>query len=324
MTNVRTPLRFFVLMAICFCSLVVAEGTDEQWEITTKMEMKGMPMAMPAMTNKACLPKNRKSNEDLIPKDKDSDCKMSDVKQSGNKTSFKMVCAGKHPMKGDGEIEHSGDNYRGTMHIVGDMDGQPMDMTQSFSGKKIGTCTYEDPTKKALAIQEKMTADVCKQSIDKLQWQVFSNDPTWSQQFAMCKPFKKDFCARVTKVANDARKLDNFKSFANDHRDWKDLLATCDIPSDKLLADVCKQAVDVKDWDVVAESCPVEAKALVAEHCSGRDYTAMISGTYGGLCQRYARRPDRTDPQQAIPTKEDAIKNGVNEGVNKLKKILPF
>ena len=227
-------------------------------------------------------------------------------------------------MTGDGEIEHGGDNYRGMMHIVGAMEGEQVDMTQNFSGKRIGTCTYEDQGKKMLAMQEKMTADMCKQSIDKLEWRVFSNDPTWAQQFAVCKPYKKDFCARVTKVSGDLRALDGFKTFTTDHRDWKDLLATCDIASDKVLVEICKKASDAKDWDVVGEHCPVEAKALAAEHCAGRDYTAMMVGPYGALCQRYAKRPDPTDPKQALPTKEDVIKGGVNEGVNQLKKLLPF
>ena len=94
MMNARVSL---IAMALFLPSLfAVAEGTDEQWEITTKMEMKGMPMAMPAMTNQTCLPKNRKSDEDLVPKDKNSDCKMSDVKHSGNKMTFKMACTGKN------------------------------------------------------------------------------------------------------------------------------------------------------------------------------------------------------------------------------------
>ena len=249
---------------------------------------------------------------------------MSDVKQSGSKMSFKMTCTGKHPMSGEGEIEHAADNYRGMMHIVGDMEGQQVDMTQNFSGKRIGTCTYEDQGKKYMAMQEKMTADMCKQSIDKLEWRVFSDDPTWSQQFAVCKPYKKDFCARVTKVTADLHTVDGFKAFTADHHDWKDLLATCAIASDSVLTDVCKKSVAANDWGVVADNCPVEAKAATAEHCAGRDYTAMMAGPYGALCQRYAQRPTPDAVQQTLPTKEDAIKSGVNEGVNKLKKMLPF
>ena len=302
-----------------FASAALAAGTDEQWEITTKMEMAGMPMALPSQTNKVCLPKNRNSDEGLIPQDKNSDCKMDDMKRSGNKTTFKMSCAGKHPMTGNGEIENNGDSYRGTMHIVGKMEGEDVDMKQSFSGKRIGSCTYEDQGKKFAAMQEKMTADMCRQSIDKLEYRVFDNSELAQQQFAVCKPYKKEFCERVKKVAADMRSPAGFRSTVEKQREWKELLGTCDIAADALLTDVCKKGQDAKDWNFVAEYCPVEAKALAAEHCAGRDYTAQMVGPYGALCSKYAQRPNN-----AIPTKDDLIKSGVDEGVNKLKKLLPF
>ncbi len=320
--NARTP---FIALAVLLAPIVaIAEDTGEQWEVTTKMEMQGMPMAMPAMTNTVCLPKKRQSDEDLVPRDKNSDCKMSDVKQSGNKMSFKMACSGKNAMTGEGEIEHNADNYRGKMHMVGDMDGQQVDMTQNFSGKRIGTCAYEDPGKKYAAMQQKYTDEMCRQSIDRLEWRVFSDDPQWAQQFAVCKPYKKEFCARVTKIAGDMRALDGFKNFTDEHKDWKDLFATCGIDSDKLLVDICRKATDAKDWEVVVNYCPGEAKAAAAEHCAGRDYTAMMVGPYGALCQRYAKRPAPNMAPETAPTKEDLIKQGVDEGVNKLKKLLPF
>ena len=36
-----------------------AQGKDEQWEITSKMEMPGMPMAMPAQVNRICVAQER-------------------------------------------------------------------------------------------------------------------------------------------------------------------------------------------------------------------------------------------------------------------------
>ena len=308
-----------VLLLSGFTSMALAAGTDEQWEITTKMEMAGMPMALPSQTNKVCLPKNRNSDEGLIPQDKNSDCKMDDMKRSGNKTSFKMSCAGKHPMTGSGEIENNGDNYRGTMHIVGKMEGEAVDMKQTFFGKRIGSCTYEDQGKKMMAMQEKMTADMCRQSIDKLEYRVFDNSELAQQQFAVCKPYKKEFCARVKKVAADMRSPAGFRTTVEKQREWKELIGTCDIAPDALLTDVCKKGQDAKDWNFVAEYCPAEAKALAAEHCAGRDYTAQVVGPYGALCSKYGQRQ-----ANAIPTKEDVIKSGVDEGVNKLKKLLPF
>lgn len=122
-----------------------ATQAGEQWQITMQVEMQGMPMAMPAVTHTACLPKKHASIADMVPQNNHSDCKMENVHQSGDKTTFKMACTGQHPMTGEGEIEHGADHYRGTMHVVGDMEGQHVDMTQNFSGKRIGTCAYSAP-----------------------------------------------------------------------------------------------------------------------------------------------------------------------------------
>lgn len=304
-----------LLLSLCVFALPgVAAGTDEQWEITTKMEMAGMPMAMPGQTSQVCLPKNRNSDEDLVPKDKNSDCKMDSMKQSGNKSTFKMSCSGKNPMTGNGEIERNDGSYRGMMHITGMMEGESVDMKQTFSGKRVGSCTYEDQGKKFAAMQEKMTADMCRQSIDKLEWRVFSDDV----QFDACKPYKKDFCARVTKVSADMRTSSGFRAVVEKQREWKELLGTCGIAAEPLLADACKSGQAAKDWNFIADYCPVEAKALAAEHCTGRDFTSETVGPYGAICSKFGRKPS------AIPTKEDLIKGGVNEGVNQLKKLLPF
>ena len=40
-----------------------------------------------------------------------------------------------------GEINYTGTSYEGRTRMIGKMDGQPMDMTQTFSGKRVGDCT---------------------------------------------------------------------------------------------------------------------------------------------------------------------------------------
>ena len=69
-----------------------AQGKDDLWEVTTKMEMAGMPMAMPAQTSRMCTAKNRK-DEDLIPRREN--CKLLESNRSGNKITYKMACTGK-------------------------------------------------------------------------------------------------------------------------------------------------------------------------------------------------------------------------------------
>jgi len=146
-----------VLAALCCTAVTVfAEGPDELWEVTMKMEMAGMP-AMPARTQNVC---NRKGNPDATKMgDKDSECKVSDKKQSGNKSSWKFTCTKPTAMTGTGEVTYSGDTYQGIMTMVSD----DMNMKQTFSGRKVGSCTYEEPAKKVEAIQAQSKAAIAKE-----------------------------------------------------------------------------------------------------------------------------------------------------------------
>jgi hypothetical protein len=102
------------------------------------MEMPGMPMAMPAQTHRPCVAKGGK-DEDYIPK-RDG-CRMQDSKRVGNKVTYKMVCTGKDTMTIAGETTFGGSSYDGRMVMSGKMDGQQMEMTQTYSGKRVGDCT---------------------------------------------------------------------------------------------------------------------------------------------------------------------------------------
>jgi hypothetical protein len=81
--------------------------------------------------------------------------------------------------------------------------------------------------------------------------------------------------------------------------------------------------------------CPVEAKPIAMEHCTGRDYTSRSGGKYAAFCDNYLANKDFERPPGApartasgdAPEGEktqaqksaDAVKEGVNQGVNKLR-----
>ena len=115
-----------------------AQGKDDMWEITTKMEMPGMPMAMPAQTQRQCVAKNAK-DDDYIPRR--DNCKVTDSKKAGNKLTYQMVCTGRDAMNVTGEVTYGSGSYDGRMQMSGKMEGQDMQMTQTFSGKRVGDCT---------------------------------------------------------------------------------------------------------------------------------------------------------------------------------------
>ena len=144
--GVALVLAALVSLAVPLVCAAQGEGLDELWEVTTKMEMVGMPMAMPPQTQKICKRGGEQQDEDMVPKDRD--CKMTDINRSGNRTTFTMVCEGKNKITGTGDIVSDKDSYQGTMRMKGTMDGHPLDMTQNFSAKRLGSCTFEESKKK--------------------------------------------------------------------------------------------------------------------------------------------------------------------------------
>jgi uncharacterized protein DUF3617 len=126
------------VLAIAATPAAQAQGTDDLYEVTVKMEMAGMPMQMPAMTQRSCVKKGGSDAESVPHQD---NCKVTDAKRTGNKVTFAMVCTGRDAMTGKGEITYAGDAYNGTIRLRGKMEGQDMEMTQAIAGRRVGACT---------------------------------------------------------------------------------------------------------------------------------------------------------------------------------------
>jgi len=123
-----------IVLTICPFSFAAPDIKEGKWEITTKMEMKGMSMEMPAVTHIQCLTKN-----DFVPQDPGANQKCEPVKSkvSGNTVTWSIKCNGEGgPMSGNGKVTYSGDGFKGSMN----MKQGGMDMTSHISGKYIGKC----------------------------------------------------------------------------------------------------------------------------------------------------------------------------------------
>jgi hypothetical protein len=138
-TKSRLGAAFAAALLVAHCLPAVAQEKDELWEITVKMEMTGMPMSMPAQTSRKCVAKGA-SDENFAPSQQ-GECKTVESKRTGNKYAFKMLCDGKNRMTGIGEITFGEGTYDGRMRMTGTMEGQPMNMSQTYSGKRVGRCT---------------------------------------------------------------------------------------------------------------------------------------------------------------------------------------
>lgn len=297
------------------------QGQDELWEVTGKVEMAGMPMQMPAQTQQICKPKGAAKDEDLVPTE--SDCRMTDVKRSGNRTMFTMVCEGKNKLTGTGDVESDANGYRGTMRMKGTMDGQPIDMTQTFSGRRLGNCTYEDPKKK----HDAMVAAQCAQALDQMQAHMFTMDQS------PCKGQKPEFCNRVSTMAQGMRTPAGYRAGLQKRGDWSSLMSACGQDPAAVTREACAGSVRAKQYDFTIQHCEAESKALAAQHCEGVDYTAAMSSEYAAICRQYAAtrgvRPAATprpagqpSAQPPTPAQQPGAVDALKEGANTLRRLL--
>ena len=119
-------------------SPAAAQGTDQLWEVTVKMEMPGMPMAMPPQVRRVCVAQNHR-DEDLIPTQ--GNCRVLDSRRAGNKLTYAMACTGEQATNVTGEMTFAADRYDGRMQMTMTEGGQPMAMTHTYGGRRDGACT---------------------------------------------------------------------------------------------------------------------------------------------------------------------------------------
>lgn len=136
-TMKKAALFFAVLL---LPATVLAAGSPMQeglWEISSTMSMPGMPYKIPPTKVTHCYTKeDLKDSRNAVPKQQ-GDCKVTDMKSSGNRVTWKMVCTGQSAGKGEGEIIYNGPTaYEGKMK----METQGMVMTSKYKAKRIGVC----------------------------------------------------------------------------------------------------------------------------------------------------------------------------------------
>jgi hypothetical protein len=328
-----------------FSGLIAASAQaapGEYWEISTKMEMAGMPFAMPAMTAKVCVPSGGEKNPQNMQK-KDSNCQMTDVKTSGNKVTWKAKCIENgETMIGTGESTHEHDSYHGNMHMTGNSQGHPIDMTQTYSGKRIGgSCDAE-------AQMKEITGKICDTS-------QFSSGADWISRSDLflkgntCPGKKEALCSAVRKDA--VRDVNTYQTLANmEKNNGRQISSACGIKMEATRVAVCK-ANKEGNYEFLKANCPAEAKEYKElarrKNCEGRGYTSRdklndcMSGVASGeddeqVAQETSAKankkktsgnsdkPDSNDDSAKSGNTGNAAADSVLEGAKKLKGMFGF
>lgn len=145
----KTPFR--IPLALALASSLFAKTSAAGplmkpglWEITTRIDMPGMPTAIPPRTRTQCYTKRDVEDMKKIAPNtgrQDENCKAKDHKVTGNKVTWSIECEGKRKGSATGEIVYKGDSYEGTMTMttVDPRRGQRQ-MTEHITGKRVGDC----------------------------------------------------------------------------------------------------------------------------------------------------------------------------------------
>ena len=339
-------------------------GPDELWDVTVKMEMVGMPMAMPATTSQVCMKKDRGA-EKMVPQNKD--CQTLDVRNVGNRMTFRFVCKGEEPMEGTGEITSTPTSYDGRMTMKGTRRGSDMNMVQNFSGKKVGTCT--DTSAQTIAKIEAegaaQVARMCAEGMESLSAEYFVG------KGAACASQAKAFCDKVGGIAAGGRTPAGYRAAVGRPGGAlivRNAFAACKQDFNAMQAAACGSGVSSRDWSFVGSgACDADVRKQGEPLCKGRAFTGMDRAIVP-LCSRYAAlsrgasanddgggsgggggggsggsgggggaasgssgtvapgagTAPRAPAKAEEPKPANGVDSAVTEGVNQLKKLLPF
>ena len=137
--RITTWMLMIAALLLLSATGVCAQIKDGLWEMTSQIQMQGMPHQMPPATFRQCITK-----EDPVVKnqDKNHDCKTTRLKISGNTVSYAIDCqTPEGTMSSEGKSTYTGSTMEGEATTRFKMKGQPaMQMKSRIKGKYIGPC----------------------------------------------------------------------------------------------------------------------------------------------------------------------------------------
>lgn len=315
---------FAILLALAPARAVAASPGREPgtyWEHTAEMQMGGF--AMPPQTQKVCMPKA--SWQEPPKAGQDDSCKITDVKRTASRMSWKMEC--RDGMKGAGEMTHSPDAFSGTITMRGD--GQ--DMRMKVKGRRLGGDCDAGELKRQVA-EAQQAADAA-QAEHARGLEAACEDAAESMHLMMfVSPIKgvppqcpdaTRFCARLETregLAAFRQGSEEDGARASAGKLCKKDLAAIEA---KLCGATAKdlergKRADAASLEFVFASCPDQAKALAKRECAGRKFTALPPAQRD-FCIRWAQGNLEADaqpePVEEAPSPADAVKSRIIKGI---------
>ncbi len=132
----RTHWTLLAIAILLPAATLAADKTMKpgMYDYTVKMEMPGMPFAMPPQNMQSCLKQEDVDKGKQYQSQRDQDCEVKNMKQSAGKASFDMACK-------DGTTAHAEYTFTDTS-MTGKtvMNRQGQAMTMNMTAKRVGDC----------------------------------------------------------------------------------------------------------------------------------------------------------------------------------------
>ena len=332
-------MHFLATVLVALPIAAVAQDTGELWEITSQMNIPGMPAGMGGQTQRVCQgddPARRAAN------DKDQkDCKVTDKKQTATRLQVTMTCK-QGTMTIDQQYNAAHTEFKGSMK----MNTKDGDFTINTTGRKVGACNVQQAAKerdeKTAAMKkqgelamaqgaaaQKQYADTlikqCTTAVDNMNWaglgvygQCYkkTDDAKCKSEMQTSNQINPEIAKSCNaRAAEFCKRYQTQEGFLKAKAD-ENAAQLCGVTTASVKAAQCPKAAQGGSLVFLGAYCPVEAKPVAQEHCTGRDYTSKMGGKYARFCESYLAHNSLEKPPA---TATDQVKQGVSKGLDKLK-----
>jgi len=332
-------MHFLATVLVALPLAAAAQDTGELWEITSQMNIPGMPAGMGGQTQRVCQgddPARRAAN------DKDQkDCKVTDKKQTATRLQVTMTCK-QGTMTIDQQYNAARTEFKGSMK----MNTKDGDFTINTTGRKVGACNVQQAAKerdeKTAAMKkqgelamaqgaaaQKQYADTlikqCTTAVDNMNWaglgvygQCYkkTDDAKCKSEMQTSNQINPEIAKSCNaRAAEFCKRYQTQEGFLKAKAD-ENAAQLCGVTTASVKAAQCPKAAQGGSLAFLGAYCPVEAKPVAQEHCTGRDYTSKMGGKYARFCESYLAHNSLEKPPA---TATDQVKQGVSKGLDKLK-----
>jgi hypothetical protein len=324
----RTGLAAFALLTLA--GTAPAADTGELWDVSTVMNMPGMPAGMGTQKSQVC------RDKDAPPGPPRNDCTITNRKRSGLTESMTVSC----PRQGEMHVEMTYNaartEYKGTM--------KSGDMVINTSGRKVGACDpqvaraeqdqkvgkMKAQAEQAQAQGQAAIKQMNEQQVASCAAAVQTMDARKLGQYGVCEQsnscdtYLKAETTRPAAVKCMANKdeycrrfqtPDGFVKAGGDEQGAK----MCKVSAEQLKVSLCPRAAKEEHLGFLGRYCPAEAKPIATAHCVGRDYTSKVKDRYSDFCMAYISRNGSMASPSKPESTTDKVNDAAQQGINKLK-----